>query len=61
MPNVYETSERIWVLPAWSERCLGACYMMWNDWASVNGTEITEEGLFDRFAEPLPVIADKLW
>lgn len=60
-PNVYDTTERSWTIPAWSDRCLGACYMMWNDWASVNGEEITEEGLFDRFIEPLPVIADKLW
>ena len=60
-PNVYDTTERTWVIPAWSERCLGACYMMWNDWAHLNGVEITEEGLFDRFREPLPILADKLW
>ncbi len=60
-PNVYQTTERTWTIPAWSERCLGACYMMWNDWAVQNGDAITEESLFDRFAEPLPVIAGKLW
>jgi len=60
-PNVYRTEEREWVLPAWSERSLGACYMMWNDWAQLNGTEITEEDLFERFKEPLEIIADKLW
>lgn len=60
-PNVYDTTERTWVIPAWSKRCLGACYMMWNDWAHLNGVEITEEGLLDRFREPLPVIAGKLW
>lgn len=61
MPNVFWTTQRQWELPAWSDRMLGACYMMWNDWASLNGHEITEDGLYDRFAEPLPVIAGKLW
>lgn len=60
-PNAYQTTERTWVIPAWSKQCLGACYMMWNDWAQLNGGEITEEGLYDRFSEPLPIIADKLW
>lgn len=60
-PNVYRTAERTWIIPAWSDRCLGACYMMWNDWAQLNGGEITEDGLYERFREPLPVIADKLW
>ncbi len=60
-PNVYSTPEREWVIPDWSPRCLGACYMMWNDWAVIQGEEITEEGLLCRFREPLPVIADKLW
>lgn len=60
-PNVFETAERTWELPAWSPRMLGACYMMWNDWAAVNGENITEEGLFERFAEPLPVLSEKLW
>ena len=31
-PNIFRTAERTWILPAWSERMLGACYMMWNDW-----------------------------
>lgn len=60
-PNVFETAERTWVLPAYSPRMLGACYMMWNDWAFLNGESITEDGLFERFADPLPVIAEKLW
>lgn len=60
-PNVFETAERTWVLPAYSSRMLGACYMMWNDWAFLNGESITEDGLFERFADPLPVIAEKLW
>jgi len=60
-PNVFETPERTWVIPAWSDRCLGASYMMWNDWAHLNGEEITQAGLFDRFREPLTIISDKLW
>lgn len=60
-PNVFETAERTWTLPAYSPRMLGACYMMWNDWAFLNGEGITEDGLFERFADPLPVIAEKLW
>ena len=60
-PNVFETAERRWEIPAYSERMLGACYMMWNDWSHLNGEDITEEDLFARFAEPLPQIAEKLW
>ena len=60
-PNVFETAERTWTLPAYSPRMLGACYMMWNDWAFLNGEGITEDGLFERFADPLPVLAEKLW
>ena len=60
-PNVFETQERTWELPRWSRRTLGACYMLWNDYASQNGNEITEDGLFERFAEPLDILARKLW
>lgn len=60
-PNVFQTAERTWELPAYSEKMLGTCYMMWNDWSQVNGESITEEDLFARFAKPLPVIAGKLW
>lgn len=60
-PNIFETKERIWELPAYSPRMLGAVYMMWNDWSQLNGESITEDELFERFATPLPVIAEKLW
>ena len=60
-PNVFETQERTWELPRWSSRTLGACYMLWNDYASQDGNEITEDGLFERFAEPLDILARKLW
>ena len=29
--------------------------MLWNDYASQDGNEITEDGLFERFAEPLDI------
>lgn len=60
-PNLFETAERTWELPSCSPKMLGAVYMMWNDWAQQSGEDITEEDLFDRFADPLPVIAAKLW
>lgn len=60
-PNRFTTEERTWEIPSYSQQMLGACYMMWNDWNHLNGQEITEEGLFERFAEPLEVIAEKLW
>lgn len=60
-PNIFETKERTWELPAYSSRMLGAVYMMWNDWSQLNGESITENDLFERFAAPLPVIAQKLW
>ena len=60
-PNVFWTAERTWTLPAWSERMLGACYMMWNDWWRQDGEEISEDGLFARFLDPLPAISGKLW
>ena len=60
-PNVFETQERTWELPRWSSRTLGACYMLWNDYALQDGNEITEDGLFERFAEPLDILARKLW
>ncbi len=60
-PNVFRTPERTWTLPAWSEKCLGACYMLWNDWSHLNGEDVTDEELYQRFEEPLEVIAEKLW
>ena len=60
-PNIFRTAERTWILPAWSERMLGACYMMWNDWWRQDGKEISEEDLFARFQDPLPAISRKLW
>ncbi len=60
-PNIFETQERTWILPAYSPQMLGATYMLWNDLDKLNGESITDEELFERFEEPLPVIASKLW
>ena len=60
-PNLFLTQEQKWEIPAWSDRMLGACYMLWNDHAVSGEDGITEEDLMDRFREPLPVIAGKLW
>ncbi|MCM1263871.1 MAG: family 20 glycosylhydrolase [Butyrivibrio sp.] len=60
-PNVFETKERTWILPAYSPQMLGASYMLWNDLYQLNGERITDEEIFERFAKPLPIIADKLW
>ena len=60
-PNVFKTAERTWILPAWSDRMLGACYLMWNDWWREGEESLSEEELFARFADPLPVIGGKLW
>jgi len=34
---------------------------MWNDWWRQDGEEISEDGLFARFLDPLPAISGKLW
>lgn len=60
-PNIFETQERTWILPAYSPQMLGATYMLWNDLYQLNGESITDEELFERFSKPLPVIAGKLW
>lgn len=60
-PNVFETQERTWILPAYSPQMLGATYMLWNDLYQLNGESITDEQLLERFAKPLPIISRKLW
>lgn len=60
-PNVFEGSKDKWVIPSYSPRMKGACYMLWNDMVFHEGMDITEEEMFDRFEEPLKIIADKLW
>ena len=60
-PNVFETRERIWEIPAYSPRALGAVYMMWNDHAGKTEAAISDASLMERFREPLDILTDKLW
>lgn len=60
-PNVFKNEKNTWEIPVYSDQMLGACYMMWNDMIMIDGIEITEEDIYDRFQEPLEIIAGKLW
>ncbi|MBQ9613621.1 MAG: family 20 glycosylhydrolase, partial [Lachnospiraceae bacterium] len=60
-PNIFATKEKTWKMPSYSPQILGAVYMLWNDHAQAAGEQITEEGLFDRFSQPLDILAEKLW
>lgn len=60
-PNVFENENNRWEIPTYSKQMSGACYMMWNDMIMIDGIEITEEDLYERFHEPLAVISEKLW
>ena len=48
-------------IPAWSSKLLGACYMMWNDTWAAQPELIDEQGLYERFCDPVDVISQKLW
>ncbi len=48
-------------IPAYSPQMLGASYMMWNDMCGRLDVGICEYDLYERFAEPLPVLGAKLW
>ena len=60
-PNVFENEKNRWEIPSYSKQMSGACYMMWNDMIMIDGIEISEEDLYERFYEPLAVISEKLW
>ena len=49
------------MLPAWSERVAGAIYCLWNDTIGSLEAGITEEGIYDRFSQPLSLLSGKLW
>ena len=57
-PNVFEQDGTVITIPAYSSRMPGAVYMMWNE---KTGTDISEDGLYERFSEPLGVLSGKLW
>ena len=57
-PNVFEQDGTVITIPAYSSRMPGAVYMMWNE---KTGADISEDGLYERFSEPLGVLSGKLW
>lgn len=58
-PNKFYDYNELEVIPAYSTQMLGATYMIWNDMS--RELEIDEEEMYERFIQPLDVIADKLW
>lgn len=60
-PNVFAAGTRAEMLPAYSGRMAGAVYCLWNDTIGNLDTGITEAGILERFYEPLPLLAGKLW
>lgn len=60
-PNKFYDYNLLELLPAYSPQMLGAVYMMWNDMSGSLDVGICEYDLYDRFEQPLPVLAAKLW
>ncbi|MCD7726255.1 MAG: family 20 glycosylhydrolase [Clostridiales bacterium] len=58
-PNKFYDYNELEVIPAYSPQMLGAAYMIWND--KSRELEIGETDMYERFVQPLAVIADKLW
>ena len=59
--NEYPLGGRTELLPAWSSRTAGAIYCLWNDTIGSLDAGITEEGICDRFLQPLSLLSGKLW
>jgi len=60
-PNRFSTGTQAEVLPVYSGRMAGAIYCLWNDTIGSLDAGITEEGMLERFMEPLPLLSEKLW
>ncbi len=60
-PNQFYDYNLLEKIPAYSPQMLGAVYMMWNDMCGRLDVGISEYDLYDRFGQPLPVLAAKLW
>ena len=60
-PNEYPMGGQTQVLPAWSGRMAGAVYCLWNDTIGSLEAGITEEGIYERFSQPLELLSGKLW
>ena len=60
-PNKFYDHSILEIIPAYAPRMLGAVYMMWNDMSGSLDVGISEYDLYERFEEPLLVLAAKLW
>ncbi len=60
-PNKFYNYNMLEKIPVYSPQMLGAVYMMWNDMCGRLDVGISELDLYDRFEQPLPVLAAKLW
>lgn len=60
-PNKFYDYKMMEAIPVYSPKMLGAVYMMWNDMCGRLDVGISEYDLYDRFEDPLPVLADRLW
>ncbi len=60
-PNKFYDHSILEIIPAYSPQMLGAVYMMWNDMSGSMDVGISEYDLYERFEQPLPVLAGKLW
>lgn len=49
------------MIPVYSPQMLGAAYMIWNDMCGGLDVGISEYDLYERFRQPIPVLAAKLW
>ncbi len=60
-PNKFYDYNLLEKIPVYSPQMLGAVYMLWNDMCGRLDVGISEYDLYDRFAEPLPVLSAGLW
>ncbi len=60
-PNRFYDYNRRETVPAYSPQMLGAAYMIWNDMCGRLDVGICEYDIYERFMEPLGVIAVRLW
>lgn len=60
-PNRFYDYNRRETVPAYSPQMLGATYMIWNDMCGRLDVGICEYDIYERFMEPLGVMAVRLW
>ena len=60
-PNKFYDYNLLEMIPVYSPQMLGAVYMMWNDMSGRLDVGISEYDLYERFEQPLSVLAAKLW